>query len=49
MLEFKWDSRKADPNLLKHGVDFEEASSVSEIPLRSQSLMGITHGVRCVF
>ena len=27
-LRFEWDSRKALQNLLKHGVSFEEASTV---------------------
>lgn len=28
MLKFEWDSRKAQANLAKHGVSFEEAASV---------------------
>ena len=28
MLTFEWDSRKAEQNLRKHGVSFEEASAV---------------------
>ena len=28
MIEFEWDSRKADTNLKKHGVSFLEAQSV---------------------
>ncbi len=26
-MDFKWDSRKAEANLKKHGVSFEEAST----------------------
>ena len=32
-LLFEWDQRKADANLRKHGVSFEEASTVSGDPL----------------
>jgi len=32
-LEFKWDENKAKRNLKKHGVSFEEASSVFGDPL----------------
>lgn len=28
MLKFEWDGRKAQANLAKHGVSFEEAASV---------------------
>jgi hypothetical protein len=28
MYKFEWDEKKAEKNLLKHGVSFEEASSV---------------------
>ena len=28
MIEFEWDSRKADANLKRHGVSFPEAQSV---------------------
>ena len=28
MIEFRWDNKKADNNLKKHGVSFEEAKSV---------------------
>jgi len=28
MVEFEWDHAKAEPNLKKHGVSFEEARSV---------------------
>ena len=27
-LTFEWDSRKAQPNLVKHGIGFEEASTI---------------------
>ena len=27
-MKFKWDSQKADSNLKKHGVSFQEAASV---------------------
>ena len=32
-LEFEWDQRKARTNARKHGVSFEEASSVFADPL----------------
>lgn len=32
-LEFEWDHNQADTNLRKHGVSFEEASSVFADPL----------------
>ena len=32
-LEFEWDEAKADRNLEKHGVTFDEASSVFRDPL----------------
>ena len=32
-LEFEWDPNKATSNLQKHGVDFEEASTVFRDPL----------------
>jgi len=28
MIKFEWDSNKAEPNLKKHGISFEEAKSV---------------------
>ncbi|MEK7403273.1 MAG: BrnT family toxin [Gemmatimonadota bacterium] len=28
MVEFEWDQRKADANLAKHGVSFDEAMTV---------------------
>ena len=31
--EFEWDSRKADKNLKKHGVAFEEGLTVFSYPL----------------
>ncbi len=33
MLLFKWDLKKAKTNLEKHGVSFEEASTVFKDPL----------------
>jgi hypothetical protein len=32
-MEFDWDENKADRNLLKHGVSFEEAKTVFDDPL----------------
>ena len=32
-LEFEWDPAKATSNLQKHGVDFEEATTVFRDPL----------------
>ena len=32
-LHFKWDPAKADANLRKHGVSFDEASTVFRNPL----------------
>jgi len=32
-LTFEWDSRKARSNLAKHGVGFEEASTIFGDPL----------------
>jgi uncharacterized DUF497 family protein len=32
-LEFEWDTRKASSNLKKHGVSFQEASTVFSDPL----------------
>ncbi len=32
---FEWDSAKAASNLAKHGVSFDEASTVSSDPLSS--------------
>jgi hypothetical protein len=33
MLNFEWDSKKAYRNIEKHGVSFEEASTVFGDPL----------------
>lgn len=33
MVQFEWDPEKAQSNLAKHGVSFEEASSVFGDPL----------------
>jgi len=33
MLEFEWDSSKANANLKKHGVPFEEGASIFGDPL----------------
>lgn len=32
-MEFEWDAEKANSNLAKHGVSFEEASTVFGDPL----------------
>lgn len=32
-MEFEWDSNKADANLKKHDISFEEASTVFNDPL----------------
>ena len=32
-LRFKWDSKKAQSNRRKHGITFEEASTISGDPL----------------
>ena len=32
-MQFEWDARKAGENLRKHGVSFDEASSVFDDPL----------------
>lgn len=32
MIEFEWDERKAQSNLQKHGVDFNEAVTVFDDP-----------------
>ena len=32
-MQFEWDAKKADSNLSKHGVSFDEASSVFGDPL----------------
>lgn len=32
-MDFEWDEGKADSNVLKHGVEFEEASTVFADPL----------------
>lgn len=32
-LSFEWDQTKADSNLIKHGISFEEASTVFADPL----------------
>ena len=34
-LRFEWDEQKAKSNLAKHGVEFEEASTVFADPLSS--------------
>lgn len=33
MLDFEWDQNKADANVRKHGVSFEEAATVFGDPL----------------
>jgi uncharacterized DUF497 family protein len=32
-VKFKWDSRKAESNVVKHGVSFDEAATVFNDPL----------------
>ncbi|MCF7977755.1 MAG: BrnT family toxin [Chromatiaceae bacterium] len=32
MIDFEWDTRKAESNIRKHGVSFEEASTVFSDP-----------------
>lgn len=32
-MQFEWDENKAERNLLKHGVSFEEAKTVFDDPL----------------
>ena len=32
-MQFEWDESKADSNLKKHGVSFQEAASVFRDPL----------------
>ncbi len=33
MMEFEWDEEKAEANLSKHGVSFDEARTVFDDPL----------------
>jgi hypothetical protein len=40
-MRFEWDRRKANSNLTKHDVSFEEAATVLEIRFRLQFLIGI--------
>ncbi|KAF0099086.1 MAG: hypothetical protein FD187_2988 [bacterium] len=56
MLKFEWDSAKAQSNLTKHGVSFEEAASVFSDPLAlsfpdpdhsSGEKRWVTFGVTC--
>ena len=42
---FEWDSRKARPNLVKHGVAFEEASTIFGDPL-SLTISDPDHSLR---
>jgi hypothetical protein len=44
-LRFEWDSEKAKQNLSKHGVSFEEASTVFDDPL-SLTVPDPRHSVR---
>lgn len=32
-VHFEWDKRKAEANLRKHGISFDEASTVFDDPL----------------
>ena len=34
-MDFEWDPAKADTNLAKHGVDFEDAINVFDDPVAS--------------
>jgi uncharacterized DUF497 family protein len=36
-MDFEWDEEKADTNLRRHGVDFEEAALVFLDPNRIES------------
>jgi uncharacterized protein len=42
-LEFEWDDDKADSNFRKHGISFEEASSLFNSDPRSITLMDSEH------
>lgn len=44
-MQFEWDPAKAEANLTKHGVSFEEAASAFEDPL---SATGAIPDVRAV-
>jgi len=43
-LLFKWDKRKADANAKKHGITFEEASTIFGDPL-SATVHDSTHSI----
>ncbi len=45
---FEWDSRKAATNIRKHGVSFDEASTVFDDPLPPFSMMKRTRPAKCV-
>ena len=44
MIDFEWDPRKAEGNILKHEVSFEEAATVFGDPL-SQTIPDPDHSV----
>jgi len=44
-LDFEWDPNKAEKNLKKHHVSFEEASSVFDDPL-SANIEDATHSTK---
>jgi len=43
-MEFKWDDEKADKNLKKHGVSFEEAKTVFNTDF-AEFLPDLTHSI----
>ena len=43
-LTFEWDQNKAEANLKKHGVSFEEASEIFHDPLAA-SINDTTHSI----
>jgi uncharacterized protein len=44
-LEFEWDDDKADSNFRKHGISFEEASSMFNSDPRSVTIMDLEHSL----
>jgi uncharacterized DUF497 family protein len=47
-VRFEWNARKAASNLRRHGVSFEEASTVFADPLSLQSRIRIIQRPNCV-
>ena len=43
-LQFEWDEQKADRNVIKHGVDFEEAKTVFT-DLNSMMIDDLEHSI----